>query len=76
MQIRIYDLRFFYLKISLIYNKLMCFLKPMRVKKVLDKKIILENNLIAYNDKSIGKLKKNDAVLVYGNLVVSKINEK
>lgn len=52
----------------------MCFLKPMRVKKVIDKKIILENNLMAYYDKSIGKLKKNDVVFVYGNLVVRKIN--
>ncbi len=50
----------------------MCFLQPLKIKKILGKKIILENGLSAYYDKSIGKLKKNDQVLVYGNLVVAK----
>lgn len=54
----------------------MCFLKPLRIKKINKKKVTLENSLLAYYDKSIGPLKVGDLVLVYGNLVLEKINEK
>lgn len=53
----------------------MCFLRPLRIKKIKGKRIALENGLLAYYDKNIGPLKLNDLVLVYGNLVVQKINE-
>lgn len=53
----------------------MCFLRPLRVKKITKKEIILENNLKAYYDKKIGKLKVNDKVLVYGNLIIQRIYE-
>ncbi len=39
---------------------------------------MLDNNMKAYYDKKIGGLKKDDEVLVYGNLIIKKItsNEK
>ena len=54
----------------------MCYLKPLRVQKIAGKKIILEGNISAIVDKKIGKLKIGDRVLVYGNLIIEKINDK
>lgn len=51
----------------------MCFLKPLRVKKVADKIIYLENGVKAFYDKKIGPIKANDLVLVFGNLAVEKV---
>ena len=46
------------------------------MKKIKKNQVFLENNLKAYYDKKIGRLKAGDKVLVYGNLVLRKINEK
>ena len=54
----------------------MCFLRPLKIKKIEEKKVFLGKNIIAYYDKKVGRLKKNDRVLVFGNLVIKKINEK
>lgn len=54
----------------------MCFLKPLKVKKIMGKTVYLHNNIKAYYDKKVGELKENDVVLVYGNLVVEKLNGK
>jgi len=54
----------------------MCFLRPLKIKKINGKKVFLEKNIVAYYDKNVGPLKKDDYVLVFGNLVVQKINEK
>ena len=56
----------------------MCFLRPLRVKRIVQKKVILEDGAKAYYNKKIGVLKPNDSVLVFGNLIVEKLkrNEK
>ncbi len=54
----------------------MCYLRPLKVKKLLGKTAILENGIKAYYDKKIGKIKKDDLVMVYGNLIIERINEK
>lgn len=54
----------------------MCYLRPLRVKKIEGKTIALENGIKAYYDKKVGTIKKNDLVIVYGNLIIEKINEK
>ncbi len=51
----------------------MCFVKPYKVEKVLKNKVILENGMEAYYEKNESRLKKNDMVLVYGNVVINKI---
>lgn len=51
----------------------MCFLKPLKIKKVLDKEVLLENGIKAYYEKKVGILKPNDLVMVYGNLVISRV---
>ncbi len=54
----------------------MCFLRPLKIKKIIGKKVLLENGIEAVYDKKIGFLKKNDLVTVYGNLILQKIDEK
>jgi len=51
----------------------MCQLKTHQVEKIDKKTVHLQDGIKAFYDKSIGELKKNDKVLVYGNLVVKKI---
>lgn len=51
----------------------MCFIKPLKIKKVKKKEVILENGVKAYYDKKIGRLKVGDLVIVYGNLILNKI---
>lgn len=51
----------------------MCFIKPLKVKKIVGKKIYLENNIIALYDKEAGDIKPNDRVLVYGNVVLTRL---
>lgn len=53
----------------------MCFIKPLRIKQIEDKKVILENGIEAYYHKKIGELKVDDLVVVYGNLVLNKVYE-
>jgi len=54
----------------------MCLLKPLRVKKIKNKQVVLDNGIRAHYDRKIGKLKLNDQVMVYGNLVLEKINDR
>lgn len=54
----------------------MCFLKPLKIKKIIGSKVLLENGINAYYDKKIGKIKKDDLVMVYGNLILERVNEK
>ena len=54
----------------------MCFLKPLKVKKINNKIVLLENGIKAYYNGNITKLKENDLVLVFGNLVVEKVKRK
>lgn len=51
----------------------MCFVKPLKVKKISKKVVILENGMKAYYEKKIGDLKPNDQVIVYGNLILQKL---
>ncbi len=53
----------------------MCFIRPLKIKQIDGKKIILENGIEAYYHKKIGELKIGDSVVVYGNLVLNKIYE-
>lgn len=53
----------------------MCFIKPLKIKKIKDKKVVLENGVAAYYDKKIGQLKVGDQVIVYGNLILKKAYE-
>jgi len=50
----------------------MCFLRPLRVKKIDDKQVVLENGIKAVIGEKIGNLEIGDWVLVYGNLVLEK----
>lgn len=52
----------------------MCFLKPLKVKKIVGKKVLLENGISAYYDEKSGKIKEDDLVVVYGNLIIDKVN--
>ena len=54
----------------------MCIIKPLKVKKIVGKKVYLENNIIALYDKEAGDIKPNDRVLVYGNVVLKKFHAK
>ncbi|MBI4226242.1 hypothetical protein HY612_03975 [Candidatus Roizmanbacteria bacterium] len=54
----------------------MCYLKPLKVKKIKGKKALLENGIKAIYDKKVGKVKVNDLVMVYGNLIIQKIEPK
>lgn len=54
----------------------MCFIKPLKIKKIKNNQIILENGIKAYYDKKIGQLKVGDQVIVYGNLVLNKVYEQ
>ena len=51
----------------------MCYLKPLKVNKVIGKTVFLNNGIKAYYDKNVGQIKPNDKVLVYGNLIIQKI---
>lgn len=51
----------------------MCFIKPLKVKEIKNKTVILENGNEAYYDESeIGEIKPDEEVLVFGNLVIEK----
>lgn len=54
----------------------MCYLRPLKVKKIEGKKAWLENDIKAVYDKNVGKVKVDDLVMVYGNLIVQKIEPK
>lgn len=54
----------------------MCFLRPLKVKQIEGKKALLENGIKAVYDKKVGRVKVNDLVMVYGNLIIQKIEPK
>ncbi len=54
----------------------MCQLRPLKVKKIEGKKALLENGIKAVYDKKVGEIKANDLVIVYGNLIIQKIEPK
>ena len=54
----------------------MCFIRPLKVKKIQGKKALLENGIKAVYDKKVGNVKANDLVMVYGNLIIQKIEPK
>jgi hypothetical protein len=54
----------------------MCYLKPLKVIKLRGKIAYLEKGIKAVYGKKIGVIKPNDSVLVFGNLIIEKINEK
>lgn len=53
----------------------MCFLKPLEVQKIIGNKVVMTNDVEAFYDRKIGKIKKGDKVLVYGNLIIRHINK-
>lgn len=53
----------------------MCFVRPLRVKEIKKNIVLLENGIKAYYNKDIKNLKPNDLVLVFGNMVIEKINK-
>ena len=58
------------------YTFFMCFLKPLKVKSVSGKTVLLDNGIKAFYEKKVGILKPNDIVMVYGNLILEKISNK
>jgi len=52
----------------------MCYLKPLKVKGINKTTVLLENGIKAYYNKDI-KIKENDLVLVFGNLVIEKVKK-
>lgn len=58
------------------YTFFMCFLRPLRVKSINGKEVVLDNGIKAYYEKKVGILKPNDMVMVYGNLILEKISQK
>ena len=51
----------------------MCFLVPHKVKSIQGSTITMVGGMKAFYDKKIGTLKINDEVLVYGNLIINKV---
>jgi hypothetical protein len=54
----------------------MCYLRPLTIKAIKDRKVLLEKGIEALYNKKVGRLKKGDRVLVFGNLIINKIYEK
>jgi len=54
----------------------MCYLRPLKVKKIEGKRVWLENGIKAIYDKKVGKISADDLVVVYGNLIIQKIEPK
>ena len=61
---------------TILYNEIMCFLRPLRIKTINGKEVTMENGIKAYCEKKVGILKPNDMVMVYGNLILEKISKK
>ncbi|MBI4973993.1 hypothetical protein HZC27_05260 [Candidatus Roizmanbacteria bacterium] len=51
----------------------MCYLVPHKVKSIQGSEVVLVGGMKAYYDKKVGILKINDEVLVYGNLIINKV---
>lgn len=54
----------------------MCFLKPLKVKEIKNNIVLLENGIKAYYNGKTQEFKEGDLVLVFGNLVIEKIDQK
>lgn len=54
----------------------MCFLTPLTVVQIKGGKALLENGIRAVCDPGAGIIKKGDRVMVYGNLIIGKADEK
>lgn len=54
----------------------MCYLKPLKVCKIAGNTATLENGIKAYIEKKAGKIEINDLVLVYGNLILEKVEDE
>lgn len=52
----------------------MCFIKPLIIKKIKGNRAEMENGISAFYEKKIGELKPKDTVLVYGNLILKKVD--
>ena len=51
----------------------MCYLVPHKVKSIEGTQVTLNGGMKAFYNKKVGTLKINDEVLVYGNLIINKI---
>ncbi|MEK7078934.1 MAG: hypothetical protein AAB929_02590 [Patescibacteria group bacterium] len=51
----------------------MCYLVPYKVKSIDGTQVTLNSGMKAFYDKKVGVLKINDEVLVYGNLIINKV---
>ena len=51
----------------------MCYLVPHKIKSIEGIQVILNGGMKAFYDKKVGVLKINDEVLVYGNLIINKV---
>jgi len=54
----------------------MCYLRPLKIKAIKERKVLLEKGVEALYNKKVGRLKKGDRVLVFGNSINNKIYEK
>jgi hypothetical protein len=54
----------------------MCYLRPVKVVRVKGRTVFLDNGIKALYNKKVGRLKHDDKVLVYGNLVIKKYDKK
>lgn len=53
----------------------MCYLVSHKVKSIKGTSVVFTNGLKAFYNKKIGRLKINDEVLVYGNLILNIIKK-
>lgn len=51
----------------------MCYLVPHKIKSIQGLEVVLVGGMKAFYDKKVGILKINDEVLVYGNLIIEKV---
>ena len=54
----------------------MCYLRPYKVKKIENEKVLLDNGIKAHYNKRIGTLRVGDMVQVFGNVIIEKIKSK
>jgi len=54
----------------------MCYLKPLKIKRIEKSRVTLDNGIKAYYNKKIGILHIGDTVQIFGNVIIEKINLK
>jgi|GEM_PF-2229689 len=52
----------------------MCNIKPLRVKKIIGNTAFLEGGMRAIYDKRVGVVKADDKVMVFGNLIIKRMD--